>query len=179
MASDSTSPSGSVSADLSALMRIRNLELRARNVVEAYSKGIHRSSRHGFSTEFVEYRSYVPGDDIRHLDWKVLARRDKSFIRKFQEESNLRCHLLLDLSRSMSYGSLSYSKLDYARTLAATLAMFLHGQNEEIGLLLYDEKPRDYIPPRNRSGHLHSILAALSQPGWRSTPDTYRCYSKS
>lgn len=159
-----TSPRKAAFADPAALMRIRNLELRARSVVEGFSKGLHRSPRHGFSAEFAEYRSYVPGDDIRYLDWKVLARRDRCFIRKFREETNLRCHLLLDLSRSMSYGSLSYTKLDYARTLAATLAVFLHQQGDEIGLLTYDEVPRDYLPPRHRSGHLHAILAALGRP---------------
>lgn len=157
------SPRKSSFADPAALMRIRNLELRARSVVEGFSKGLHRSPRHGFSAEFAEYRSYVPGDDIRYLDWKVLARRDRCFIRKFREETNLRCHLLLDLSRSMSYGSLSYTKLDYARTLAATLAVFIHQQGDEIGLLTYDEVPRDYLPPRHRSGHLHAILAALGR----------------
>ncbi len=158
------SPRKSSFADPAALMRIRNLELRARAVVEGFSKGLHRSPRHGFSAEFAEYRSYVPGDDIRYLDWKVLARRDRCFIRKFREETNLRTHLLLDLSRSMSYGSLTYTKLEYARTLAATLAVFLHQQGDEIGLLTYDEVPRDYLPPRHRSGHLHAILAALGRP---------------
>lgn len=164
MESAQKSPNKSTFADPAALMRIRNLELRARSVVEGFSKGLHRSPRHGFSAEFAEYRSYVPGDDIRYLDWKVLARRDRCFIRKFREETNLRCHLLLDLSRSMSYGSLTYTKLDYARTLAATLAVFLHQQGDEIGLLTYDEVPRDYLPPRHRSGHLHAILAALGRP---------------
>lgn len=165
MSNPNPSPSRKSSfADPAALMRIRNLELRARSVVEGFSKGLHRSPRHGFSAEFAEYRSYVPGDDIRYLDWKVLARRDRCFIRKFREETNLRCHLLLDLSRSMSYGSLTYTKLDYARTLAATLAVFLHQQGDEIGLLTYDEVPRDYLPPRHRSGHLHAILAALGRP---------------
>lgn len=159
-----SSPRSSTFADPAALMRIRSLELRARTVVEGYWKGLHRSPRHGFSAEFAEYRQYVPGDDIRYLDWKVLARRDKSFIRKFREETNLRCHILLDLSRSMDYGSLSYTKLDYARTLAATLAVFLHQQGDEIGLLTFDEVARDYLPPRHRSGHLHAILAALGRP---------------
>lgn len=161
MAAPSTAP---VFADPAALMRIRDLELRARAVVEGYWKGLHRSARHGFSAEFAEYRSYVPGDDIRYLDWKVLARRDKYFIRKFREETNLRSHVLLDLSRSMNYGSSSYTKLDYARTLAATLAVFIHQQGDEIGLLTFDEAVRDYLPPRHRSGHLHAILAALGSP---------------
>ncbi len=161
-ASKSTRPS--VFADPPALMRIRSLELRARTVVDGFWKGLHRSPRHGFSAEFAEYRQYVPGDDIRYLDWKVLARRDKCFIRKFREETNLRCHILLDLSRSMDYGSQSYTKLEYARTLAATLAVFLHQQGDEVGLLTFDEVARDYLPPRHRSGHLHAILAALSRP---------------
>ncbi|MES2922708.1 MAG: DUF58 domain-containing protein [Verrucomicrobiota bacterium] len=158
------SPRPSIYADPAALMRIRDLELRARSVVEGYWKGLHRSPRHGFSAEFAEYRAYVPGDDIRFLDWKVLARRDRTFIRKFREETNLRCHILLDLSRSMGYGSLTYTKLEYARTLAATLAVFLHQQGDEVGLLTFDEVPRDYLPPRHRSGHLHAILAALGRP---------------
>lgn len=158
------SPRPPVFADPAALMRIRDLDLRARSVVEGYWKGLHRSPRHGFSAEFAEYRAYVPGDDIRFLDWKVLARRDRTFIRKFREETNLRCHLLLDLSRSMDYGSLTYTKLEYARTLAATLAVFLYQQGDEIGLLTFDEVPRDYLPPRHRSGHLHAILAALCRP---------------
>ena len=161
---DAARKSPAAFADPKSLMRIRNLELRARSVVEGFSKGLHRSPRHGFSAEFAEYRSYVTGDDIRYLDWKVLARRDRCFIRKFREETNLRCHVLLDLSRSMDYGSLTYTKLEYARTLAATLAVFLHQQGDEIGLLTYDEVPRDYLPPRHRSGHLHAVLAALGRP---------------
>lgn len=156
-------PRPSVFADPTALMRVRDLELRARAVVEGFWKGLHRSARHGYSTEFAEYRSYVPGDDIRYLDWKVLARRDRYFIRKYREETNLRSHVLLDLSRSMNYGSSSYTKLDYARTLAATLAVFLHQQGDETGLVTFDEGVRDYLPPRHRSGHLHAILAALGR----------------
>ncbi|RYD35378.1 MAG: DUF58 domain-containing protein [Verrucomicrobiaceae bacterium] len=98
-------PKPPVFADPAALMRVRDLELRARAVVEGFWKGLHRSARHGYSSEFAEYRSYVPGDDIRYLDWKVLARRDRYFIRKYREETNLRSHVLLDLSRSMNYGS--------------------------------------------------------------------------
>lgn len=150
-------------ADPAALMRVRDLELRARAVVEGFWKGLHRSARHGYSAEFAEYRSYVPGDDIRYLDWKVLARRDRYFIRKYREETNLRSHVLLDLSRSMNYGSGSYTKLDYARTLAATLAVFLPQQGDETGLVTFDDGVRDYLPPRHRSGHLHAILAALGR----------------
>jgi uncharacterized protein (DUF58 family) len=120
-------------ADPKALMAIRNLELRARVVVEGFWKGLHRSPYHGFSVEFTEYRQYSPGDDTRYLDWRLYARSDRHYLKRFEDETNLRCHLLVDQSRSMDYGSLSYSKSDYVRTLAATLAWFLHGQGDAVG----------------------------------------------
>ena len=104
-------------------MAIKNLELRARIVVEGFWHGIHRSPYHGFSVEFTEYRQYTPGDDPRYLDWRVFARSDRYFIKKFEDETNLRCHLLVDNSRSMQFTTLGYTKADYARTLAATLAI--------------------------------------------------------
>src|SRR5687767_15747113 len=106
--------------DPQALMTIRSLELRARAVVEGFWSGMHRSPYHGFSVEFTEYRQYVPGDDPRYLDWKLFARSDRYFVKRFEDETNLRCHLLLDTSRSMSFGKSQYTKADYARTLAAT-----------------------------------------------------------
>src|SRR5437879_5975716 len=114
--------------DPKTLMSIRNLELRARLVVEGFWAGLHRSPYHGFSVEFTEYRPYTPGDDPRYLDWRVLARSDRYFLKRFEDETNLRCHLIADQSRSMSYGSRGYSKAEYAATLAATLASLLHGQ---------------------------------------------------
>src|SRR6266446_867259 len=111
-----------------ALMAIKNLELRAKVVVEGFWNGLHRSPYHGFSVEFTEYRQYSPGDDTRYLDWRLYARSDRHYLKRFEDETNLRCHLLVDQSRSMNYGSLNYSKSDYVRTLAATLAWFLHGQ---------------------------------------------------
>src|ERR1043166_3604611 len=111
-------------------MRIKNLEMRARIVVEGFLRGLHRSPFHGFSVEFSEYRQYSPGDDPRYLDWRLYARSDRFYIKRFEEETNLRCHLLVDLSRSMGYGSISYTKVDYARTIAATLAYFLASQRD-------------------------------------------------
>jgi hypothetical protein len=102
--------------DPRALMAIRNLELRARVVVEGFWNGLHRSPYHGFSVEFTEYRPYSPGDDIRYLDWRLYARSDRYYLKRFEDETNLRCHLLVDQSRSMGYGSVGYSKADYART---------------------------------------------------------------
>jgi uncharacterized protein (DUF58 family) len=150
--------------DPQALMGIRNLELRARVVVEGFWSGIHRSPFHGFSVEFTEYRPYSPGDDPHYLDWRVFARSDRYFIKKFEDETNLRCHLLADNSRSMAFGSLGYTKSQYAATLAATLAYFLYLQGDAVGLLTFDEQVRSYLPARHRTGHLRQVMLALEQP---------------
>ncbi len=156
--------------DAQALMSIRNLELRARVVVEGFWTGIHRSPYHGFSVEFTEYRQYAPGDDPRYLDWRVFARSDRYFIKRYEDETNLRCHLLLDSSRSMTFGSTGYTKAEYAATLAATLAQFLYLQGDAVGLLSFDEQIREYLPARHRTGHLRNLMVALEQPaGGKST----------
>src|SRR6266536_2825631 len=147
-----------------ALMSIKNLELRARVVVEGFWHGLHRSPYHGFSVEFTEYRQYSPGDDPRYLDWRLYARSDRYYIKKFEDETNLRCQLLVDNSRSMTYGSLAYSKAQYANTLAATLAYFLYLQGDAVGLLTFDEQIREYLPARNRTGHLRHLMLRLKQP---------------
>jgi uncharacterized protein (DUF58 family) len=105
-----------------ALMRINDLQLRARIVVEGFFNGLHKSPYHGFSVEFSEYRQYTAGDDLRYLDWRLFARSDRYYVKRFEDETNLRCHLLVDLSRSMGFGSLAYDKAQYAKTAAATLA---------------------------------------------------------
>ncbi len=155
---------GSSFLDPAALMSIRNLELRARTVVEGFWHGLHRSPYHGFSVEFTEYRPYTPGDDPRYLDWRLVARTDRYFVKKFEDETNLRCHLLVDNSRSMTFGSRTYSKADYARTLAATLAYFLAHQGDATGLLTFDERVREYVPARHRPGHLRHLMLALDKP---------------
>lgn len=147
-----------------ALMSIRNLELRARVVVEGFWNGLHRSPYHGFSVEFTEYRQYSPGDDPRYLDWRVFARSDRYFIKKFEDETNLRCHLLADQSRSMTFGSVGYSKADYVATLAATLAYFLYLQGDAVGLLTFNDQIREYLPARHRTGHLRHLMLALERP---------------
>lgn len=159
-----TSRAASNLLDPAALMSIRNLELRARSVVEGFWHGLHRSPYHGFSVEFTEYRPYTPGDDPRYLDWKLAGRTDRYFIKKFEDETNLRCHLLVDLSRSMSFGSRGYSKADYARTLAATLGWFLAQQGDATGLLTFDGAVREYLPARHRPGHLRQLMLALEKP---------------
>lgn len=145
------------------LMAIKNLELRARIVVEGFWHGIHRSPYHGFSVEFTEYRQYSPGDDPRYLDWRLFARSDRYYIKKFEDETNLRCYLLVDHSRSMDFGSVGWTKSEYANTLAATLAYFLHHQGDAVGLLTFDEQIREYLPARNRIGHLRRLMLQLEQ----------------
>jgi uncharacterized protein (DUF58 family) len=143
------------------LMKIKTMELRARVVVEGFLKGIHRSPYHGFSVEFTEYRQYTPGDDPRHIDWHLYARSDRFYIKKFEDETNLRCHILVDHSKSMGYGSIGYTKAQYAGTLAATLAYFLFKQGDAVGLATFDNQIREYLPPRNRPGYLHRLMLAL------------------
>jgi uncharacterized protein (DUF58 family) len=150
--------------DPHALMQIRSLELRAKAVVEGFFAGMHRSPYHGFSVEFTEYRQYVPGDDPRYLDWRLYARSDRYFVKRFEDETNLRCHLLLDTSRSMTFGKLPYTKADYAKTLAATLGYFLNTQRDAVGLVRFDEQIEEFIPARYRVGQLRRIMHALERP---------------
>ncbi|MBE2285942.1 MAG: DUF58 domain-containing protein [Prosthecobacter sp.] len=145
-------------------MRIKSLELRAKVVVEGLWKGMHRSPYHGFSVEFSEYRAYVQGDDPRYIDWKVLARSDRTYIKKFEDETNLRCQLVIDHSKSMGYGSLGFTKADYAATLAATLASFLMKQGDAAGLTTFADGIEDHLPARNRPGHLRRLITELERP---------------
>lgn len=149
--------------DTAAILKLKNLELRARLIVEGFMSGLHRSPYHGFSVEFTDYREYSPGDDLRHLDWKLLARRDRKYIKRFEDETNLRCNLLVDLSRSMSFGSGSVEKSEYAKTIAASLAWFLFRQRDAVGLITFDEAIDEVIPARFRPGHLRHLLGALER----------------
>lgn len=156
--------------DPATLMRIKSLQIRAKVTVEGFIKGIHRSPYHGFSVEFSEYREYSPGDDPRYLDWRLFARSDRYYVKRFEDETNLRCYLVLDTSRSMSYSSGTYSKSDYARTAAATIAYFLSMQRDAVGLLTFEDKITEYLPARHRPGHLRRIMATLDrEPTGRTT----------
>ena len=158
-------PAGSRSSwiDPATLMRIKSLQVRAKYVVEGFMSGLHRSPYHGFSVEFSEYRQYTPGDDLRYMDWKLYARSDRYYIKRFEDETNLRCYLLVDLSRSMGFGSLDYNKAEYAKTCAATLAYFLSTQRDGVGLLTFDQQVDDLLPARHRPGHFQRMLAALDR----------------
>lgn len=156
--------------DPQTLMRIKSLQVRAKVTVEGFIKGIHRSPYHGFSVEFSEYREYSPGDDPRYLDWRLFARSDRYYVKRFEDETNLRCYLVLDTSRSMGYRSGAYSKSDYARTAAATIAYFLSMQRDAVGLLAFEDTITEYLPARHRPGHLRRVMAALDrEPQGRAT----------
>ncbi len=146
-----------------ALARLKNLRLIARTVVEGFISGLHRSPYRGFSVEFAEYREYTPGDDLKHFDWRAFARSDRHYIKLYQEETNLKAHILLDTSASMAYRSDGLSKLEYGSYLAASLAFLLVRQRDAVGLALFDGKLRKRLPPRASFGHLQNILLELEQ----------------
>jgi uncharacterized protein (DUF58 family) len=153
------------------LASIRNMPLRARTAVEGFLSGLHRSPFKGSSVEFAEYRPYMPGDDPRTIDWKVYARSDRYYVKEFEEESNMNCMVLLDVSGSMGYGSRSYSKLFYGATLAASIGFLAIRQRDAVGFAAFDTALREYLPPRSSRGHLNTILMALERISAGGTTD--------
>jgi len=149
--------------DPAILARIGSLELKARTVVEGFLSGLHRSPFKGFSVEFAEYRQYLPGDDLSTIDWKVYARSDRYYVKKFEEETNVDCHLLLDISASMGYGSRGVTKLRYGSMLAASLAYLMNRQRDAVALTTFDEAVVTMLPPSARPSHLRSILVTLDR----------------
>ncbi len=135
--------------DPQLLARLQGLQLRARLIVEGYVAGVHRSPFHGFSIEFAEHREYAAGDDLRYLDWKVLGRTDKYYLKQFEEETNLVCQLLVDTSQSMAYRSeaAAMSKLEYAKCAAAALAYLILQQQDSVGLVTFDHEIRAWCDP--------------------------------
>jgi uncharacterized protein (DUF58 family) len=149
--------------DPATIARLGSLDLKVRAIVEGFLTGLHRSPFKGFSVEFAEYRQYLPGDDLATLDWKVYARTDRHFVKKFEEETNVECHLLLDISRSMGYGSGSVTKLEYGSYLAGALAYLMTRQRDAVGLIAFDDKIVKMLRPSARSGHLTSLLVTLER----------------
>ncbi|UCC31275.1 MAG: DUF58 domain-containing protein [Phycisphaerales bacterium] len=147
------------------LSKISRLELRARHVVEGFVSGMHRSPYKGFSVEFASHRSYVPGDDIRHIDWRVYGKADRFFVKEYEEETNLRTHLLLDCSGSMAYpehpGTGRMRKWDYAATLAASLAHLLIYQQDGVGLTLFDSEVRQQLPVSTNRASLYTLAVMI------------------
>jgi uncharacterized protein (DUF58 family) len=167
IAADSPAAKSSASQrflDPELLARIGSLELLAKAVVEGFMSGLHRSPFTGFSTEFTEYRQYNAGDDLRYLDWRLLGRTDRYFIKKYRADTNTQCHILIDTSASMGYAySSSVTKLQYATFLAASLAYLLNRQQDSVGLLAFNNKIHTHVPARNRTGHMRTIFGHLSQ----------------
>ena len=143
--------------------RISRMDLVARLVVEGFITGLHRSPYHGFSVEFSEYRPYLPGDPIRNIDWKIWGKTERFYVKQFEEETNLKAYLLLDSSASMDFKSGSISKLRYATYLAASLAYLMFLQRDAVGLMIFNEKIRSYLPPRSVISYLHVLLAELDR----------------
>jgi len=152
------------------ISNLSSLSLKARLLVEGLIVGMHKSPYHGFSVEFSEHRLYNPGDEIRNIDWKIWGKTDKYFVKEYEEETNLLSHIILDQSASMSYSSSNISKLDYAKTLAASLAYLMLKQQDGVGLTLFDSKIRSSIPPKSKSNHINSLFKIMEDiiPG----PDT-------
>jgi uncharacterized protein (DUF58 family) len=144
-----------------ALARISRLEVRARHIVEGFLTGMHRSPYFGQSIEFVQHREYAPGDDTRRIDWKVWSKTDKYYLKLFEEETNLRTTLVVDLSESMQFGSGALTKYEYGCTIAAALSYLLLKQQDAVGLVSFDESIRAVVPARSRQSHLHSLLSAM------------------
>jgi uncharacterized protein (DUF58 family) len=146
-----------------AIRRIASMELRARNIVEGFMAGMHRSPYFGQSVEFVQHRQYTPGDDLRHIDWKVWSRQDKLYIKQYEEDTSLRCTLLLDASASMSYGNGALNKFDYAATVCACLAYLTLRQQDAVGLTVFDQRIQSRLPWRSSRSHLPAIYRSLQQ----------------
>ena len=161
MMTPATTPARFLDPEL--LARIGSLELLARAVVEGFMSGLHRSPFTGFSTEFTEYRQYNPGDDLRYLDWRLLGRTDRYFIKKYRADTNTQCHVLVDTSASMNYAhASSITKLQYAQYLAASLAYLLNRQQDAVGMVAFANKIHTHVPARNRTGHMRTIFGNLS-----------------
>jgi uncharacterized protein (DUF58 family) len=152
------------------ISQVQRLDLKARFIVEGFISGLHSSPFQGFSVEFSEHRKYTPGDDLRQIDWSVYARTDRFYIRKFDAETNLECHLIVDTSSSMAYpspeelaGTGRMSKLDYCICLAAALGYLMINQQDAVGLARFDSRLRAYLPPRSRRSHLMSLIGELAR----------------
>jgi uncharacterized protein (DUF58 family) len=170
--------------DPKTLDRIRRLDVRARLVVEGYLTGQHQSPYHGFAVEFATHREYAPGDDIRHIDWKVWSKTDRLYIKEYEEETNLRCTILLDASKSMRYGGEPapggapghWSKFDYAATAAASLTYLLQQQQDAVGLVTFDTRVRRNLPPSAHPSHLKLMLHELEATQPDSHTDVARVF---
>lgn len=153
------------------IQHISRLDVRARHIVEGFLTGLHRSPHFGQSVEFRQHREYVPGDDLRNVDWKVWARQDRMYVKQYEEDTNLRCYLLVDASASMLYGSGPLTKYEYGCTIAACLAYLLLKQQDSVACAVFDQAVRISIPPKTRRNHLQSIVDAMNVTNPRDETD--------
>jgi len=159
--------------DPEVLAKLKGLHLRARRIVEGLTAGMHRSPYRGFSVEFAEHREYAPGDDLRYVDWKVYGRTDKFYLKQYDDETNLICYLVVDVSESMSYRgpNAPLSKLEYAQCLAAALAWLILQHQDAVGLVTYDQQVQDLIPPSSNAARLPDLLATMERARPRQRSD--------
>jgi uncharacterized protein (DUF58 family) len=156
------------------IARISRLDLRARHVVEGFISGMHRSPFFGHSVEFIQHREYVPGDDLRHLDWKVWSKTDRYYVKQYEEETNLRSTLVVDVSESMHYGRGTLNKYNYACTVAACLGYLLLRQQDSVGLITFDDDVRQIIPARSQQLHIDALVKAMDTSRPRAKTDLER-----
>jgi uncharacterized protein (DUF58 family) len=154
-------PNGPLVLDPLDLARLSSLAVRARVIVEGAFAGMHHNPHAGTSIEFAEHKEYAPGDDVRHIDWKAVGRVGRYYVKRFEDETEMRTFMLVDSSASMGYRRRGLSKLEYASYLAAAIGYLLGQQGDPAGLLLFDERTRQYLPPRTRGGHVRDLLLAL------------------
>lgn len=157
--------------DPETISRIENLSLVARLVVEGFIIGLHRSPYHGFSVEFAEHRPYMPGDEIKHIDWKLYGKTDRYYVKQFEEETNLKANLILDASNSMGFGSGEVTKLQYATYLAAALSYLMLQQQDAVGLTVFDRSIRSMVPPSSRPSYLNVLLGQMNELETREDTD--------
>jgi uncharacterized protein (DUF58 family) len=160
------------------IKRIGRLEIRARHIVEGLLSGMHRSPYFGQSVEFLQHREYVPGDDLRRVDWKVWAKQDRLYVKQYEEDTNLRCCLLVDVSASMAYGNGPLTKCDYAVTAAAALAYLMLRQQDAVGCAVFDEGIRQTVPLRTSTSHLNTIVRALSTKEPKDKTNLYQVLTR-
>ena len=169
---DKTETSSDKYQDTKALESIKRIDVRARLVVEGYITGQHRSPYNGFAVEFAAHREYAPGDDLRHIDWKVWSKTDRLYIKEYEEETNLQCHMIVDCSKSMLYGAESgWSKYDYAATAAASLSYLLQQQQDSVGLMLFSDQIDKNLKPKSHPTHLKQIFHELQNASPSKTTD--------
>src|SRR3972149_1064192 len=161
-----------------AIKRIARLDIRARYVVEGFLSGMHRSPYFGQSIEFRQHREYTYGDDLRYVDWKVWAKQDRYYVKQFEEDTNLRCTLLCDVSGSMRYGNGALNKYEYGCSISASLAYLLLRQQDAVGCVTFDDDVRTAVPQRTKRNHLDSIIQAMESSAPRTKPDFYQILLK-